>query len=86
MNVEVLDTLEFRLRTMFPGKASLLDGVDVGQVRLSAFDFDSLDTLQFAMDIEEALNIQLEAVDFSNESTLSELAHTLSGMVEQQRS
>jgi len=86
MNDKVLNILEARLKAMFPEKAPLLDGADIGQVDFNALGLDSLDTLQFAMDMEETLNIDIEAVDFSGVSTLAALADSLSVMVEQQRS
>jgi acyl carrier protein len=85
MNDRVLNILEARLKAMFPEKAALLDGVDVGQVDFNTLGFDSLDTLQFAMDMEEALNIEIAAVDFSGVSTLATLADSLAVLVAQQR-
>jgi acyl carrier protein len=85
MNDKVLNILEARLKAVFPEKAALLDGVDVGQVDFNALGFDSLDTLQFAMDMEEALNIEIAAVDFSGVSTLATLADSLAVLVAQQR-
>lgn len=45
--------------------------------RIGDLDLDSLDMLQLAMELEEALSIEIEVVDFSGDMTIAGLAKHL---------
>ena len=52
---------------------------------VQSLDLDSLDTLQFAMDIETALEMDIEIVNFPDTLTIAQLAERLTVMKAHQR-
>jgi acyl carrier protein len=78
MAIDVTKVLFETIRALTPEKSSLLDMASAGRITLQSLDLDSLDTLKLAMDLEDALGIGIEIVDFPDTLTLSELVDRLS--------
>jgi acyl carrier protein len=79
MAADVTTTLLATIKALAPEKASDLDFASAQDTTLQSLDLDSLDTLKLAMDLEDALGLNVEFVDFPDTLTLSELADRLSG-------
>jgi acyl carrier protein len=79
MPADVTTTLLATIKALAPEKASDLDFASAQDTTLQSLDLDSLDTLKLAMDLEDALGLNIEFVDFPDTLTLSELADRLSG-------
>ena len=78
MTVDVTAVLFETIKALAPEKSSLLDIASARHITLQSLDLDSLDTLKLAMDLEDALGISIEIVNFPDTLTLSELADRLS--------
>jgi acyl carrier protein len=78
MAVDVTTTLLATIKALAPDKACDLDFASAQDTTLQSLDLDSLDTLKLAMDLEDALGLSIEFVDFPDTLTLSELADRLS--------
>ena len=83
MAADVTTTLLETIKALSPTKASHLDIASVRSTTLQSLELDSLDTLKLAMDLEDALGIRIEFVDFPDTLTLSELADRFSRVVTQ---
>jgi len=66
------------VKSMAPEKGAGLTEVSAQHITLRSLELDSLDTLQLAMNIEDALGIDIAVVDFPDGLTLAELAELLS--------
>lgn len=77
MNVDVLPVLIEKLNDMRRGHSAALTGDEARTLTLADLNLDSLEMLQFAMDVEGALNIKIEVVDFPDTITLAQLADQL---------
>ncbi|MBY0561625.1 acyl carrier protein [Hyphomicrobium sp.] len=69
-----------KLRKMSPEKASDLTAQNAQFTTLRSLDLDSLDTLQLAMDIEDALGMSIEIVNFPDTLTIAQLSEHLGEM------
>ena len=78
MTVDLTAVLFETIKALAPEKSSLLDIASARHITLQSLDLDSLDTLKLAMDLEDALGISIEIVNFPDTLTLSELADRLS--------
>jgi acyl carrier protein len=81
MAYDVTTTLLATIKALAPEKARELDIASAGDVTLQSLDLDSLDTLKLAMDLEDALGLRIDFVNFPETLTLSELAERLSGSI-----
>jgi acyl carrier protein len=84
MSMDVTTVLLETIKDLAPEKSSLLDIASARHITLQSFDLDSLDTLKLAMDLEDALGINIEIVNFPDTLTLSELADRLSRQIGQE--
>jgi acyl carrier protein len=84
MSMDVTTVLFETIKDLAPEKSSLLDIASARHITLQSFDLDSLDTLKLAMDLEDALGINIEIVNFPDTLTLSELADRLSRQIGQE--
>lgn len=82
MASEVMSVLLETIQALLPADAARLDAAGAENVTLEALQLDSLDTLKLAMDLEEALGIDIEIVNFPLTLTLAELAEKLTAMRE----
>lgn len=80
MSDRVLSVILEKLKEMRPEKAEVLNLDGAKKLTLAALDFDSLDTLKLAMDIEDALEMTIEAVNFPDTLSLDQLAERLAGL------
>lgn len=78
MAADVTTVLFETIKALAPEKTSNLDVSSAQDITLQSLDLDSLDTLKLAMDLEDALEIGIEIVNFPDTLTLSELADRLS--------
>ena len=80
---EVIAVLLDVVKELAPGKAVGIDTASAQHTTLKSLELDSLDTLQLAMNIEDALGVDIEIVDFPDTLTLSELAVRLTRQIDQ---
>ena len=80
MNPDIISVVIDKLRKLSPEKASDLTAKNAQFVTLQSLDLDSLDTLQLAMDIEDALGMTIEIVNFPATLTIGQLSEHLAGM------
>ncbi|MFA5957010.1 acyl carrier protein [Hyphomicrobium sp.] len=78
---EVIAVLLDAVKVLAPAKALDLDKASAQRTTLRSLELDSLDTLQLAMNIEDALGVDIEIVDFPDTLTLAELAERLSRQI-----
>ena len=78
MVADVTTVLLDTIKALAPEKASNLAVASARDITLRSLDLDSLDTLKLAMDLEDALGIDIEIVNFPDTLTISELAGRLS--------
>lgn len=74
-----------RLLKMRPELAQNVSAETAGTVTLKSLGLDSLDTLQWAMEIEEAYDVEIDAVDFNPALTLASLAKQLEALKQKQK-
>ncbi len=82
MASQVTSLLLETIQALLPANAPRLDLESADKVTLQSLSLDSLDTLKLAMDLEEALDMDIEIVNFPETLTLAELADRLSAMRE----
>ncbi|MGO4684969.1 phosphopantetheine-binding protein [Hyphomicrobium sp. 2TAF46] len=82
MTSQVTSLLLDTIQALLPVNAPRLDAESAHVVTLQSLNLDSLDTLKLAMDLEEALDMDIEIVNFPETLTLAELADRLSAMRE----
>jgi acyl carrier protein len=80
MASDILSILLEKLNAMRPQNAPSLSIEGARFATLQSLDLDSLDTLQFAMDIENALEMDIEIVSFPDTLTIVQLAERLAVM------
>jgi acyl carrier protein len=80
MNPNIISVVMDKLRKMRPEKAADLTVKNAQFITLQSLDLDSLDTLQFAMDIEDALGMNIEIVNFPDTLTIAQLCERLAEM------
>ena len=80
MTSDILSILLEKLKAMRPEDAPSLSIESAQFATLQSLDLDSLDTLQFAMDIESALDMEIEIVSFPDTLTIVQLAERLTVM------
>ncbi len=81
---DVTTALIATIKALAPETTSELDIASARDVTLQSLDLDSLDTLKLAMDLEDALGLRIDFVNFPDTLTLSELADRLSGSFAQE--
>ena len=81
---DVTTTLLATIKALAPEKAGDLDVASASNITLQSLDLDSLDTLKLAMDLEDALGLRIDFVNFPDTLTLSELADRRSGSAGQE--
>ncbi|HVJ76492.1 MAG TPA: phosphopantetheine-binding protein [Hyphomicrobium sp.] len=86
MAVDVTTILFETIKALAPEKSSDLDAASAQNITLRSLDLDSLDTLKLAMDLEDALGVNIEIVNFPDSLTLSELAERLSREIGERKS
>ena len=74
-----------RLLAMKPALATRVSAETAGTVTLKSLGLDSLDTLEWAMEIEEAYDVVIETVDFDPNLTLSALSQHLEVLKQKQK-
>lgn len=79
---EVIAVLLDVVKALTPQKAMGIDKTSAQHTTLKSLELDSLDTLQLAMNIEDALGVDIEIVDFPDTLTLSELAERLTRQID----
>ncbi len=82
MTSQVTSLLLETIQALLPASAPQLDLKSAHDVTLQSLNLDSLDTLKLAMDLEEALDMDIEIVNFPETLTLAELGERLSAMRE----
>ncbi|MBS0240172.1 MAG: hypothetical protein JSR89_17295 [Proteobacteria bacterium] len=82
MTSQVTSLLLDTIQALLPANAPRLDAESAHTVTLQSLNLDSLDTLKLAMDLEEALDMDIEIVNFPETLTLAELADRLWAMRE----
>ena len=70
---------------MKPELAASVSVDTMDSVQLQALKLDSLDTLEWAMEIEKSYDVEIEAVDFDPKLTLSGLALELQALKQAQQ-
>ncbi|SFV30045.1 acyl carrier protein [Hyphomicrobium facile] len=80
MNPDIISVVIDKLRKLSPEKASDLTVKNAQFITLQSLDLDSLDTLQLAMDIEDALGMNIEIVNFPATLTIGQLSEHLAEM------
>jgi len=80
MNSDVISVVLGKLRDMRPDKATELNLENAEFTTLQSLNLDSLDTLQFAMNVEDALGMNIEIVSFPDSLTIDQLAKRLAAM------
>lgn len=80
MTSEVISILLTTIQPLLPVDTARLDAETAKNITLENLQLDSLDTLKLAMDLEEALGMDIEIVNFPQTLTLAELAEKLSSM------
>lgn len=80
MNPDIVSVVIDKLQKLSPEKASDLSVKNAQFITLQSLDLDSLDTLQLAMDIEDALGMNIEIVNFPNTLTIAQLSEHLAEM------
>jgi acyl carrier protein len=80
MTSDILSILLEKLKAVRPENAPGLSVESAQFATLQSLDLDSLDTLQFAMDIENALDMDIEIVSFPDTLTIVQLAEQLAVM------
>jgi acyl carrier protein len=85
MTSDILSILLEKLKAVRPENAPSLSIEGAQFATLQSLDLDSLDTLQFAMDIETALEMDIEIVNFPDTLTIAQLAERLTVMKAHQR-
>jgi len=83
---EVVAVVLDAVKSMSPERTKDLTEVSAHYTTLRSLELDSLDTLQLAMNIEDALGVDIEVVDFPDSLTLAELAERLSKQLGKERS
>jgi len=86
MTSQVTSLLLDTIQDLLPANAPRLDLKCAHEVTLQSLNLDSLDTLKLAMDLEEALDMDIEIVNFPETLTLEQLAERLSAMREKKAS
>lgn len=77
MSDQIFRILLAKLKEMRPEQSEALNVDSAADLTLEAMDFDSLDTLKLAMDLEDALGMTIETVNFPDTWTLAQLASRL---------
>lgn len=77
MNPDIISVVIDKLQKLSPEKASDLTVQNAQFKTLQSLDLDSLDTLQLAMDIEDALGMSIEIVNFPDTLTIAQLSEHL---------
>ena len=86
MAIDVTAILFETIKGLAPEKSARLDAASAQHITLQSLDLDSLDTLKLAMDLEDALGINIEIVNFPDSLTLSELVDRLSRQIAKEKS
>lgn len=73
-NTLILDAIYQALSRCNTHPAACLDITKSHLTSIESLALDSLDLLQFSMDVEEALDVEMDIVDFPAEATLQEVA------------
>lgn len=73
----ILAVLLHQLGKLNPENAPLLDASLADSTTLQDLNLDSLDTLQLAMELEDALHIEIEVVNLPETLTLARVAERL---------
>lgn len=80
MTSDIISVVLEKLRDMRPDKAAELNLESAEFTTLQSLNLDSLDTLQFAMNVEDALGMNIEIVSFPDSLTIEQLAKRLAAM------
>jgi acyl carrier protein len=80
MTSDIISVVLEKLRDMRPDKAAELNLENAEFTTLQSLNLDSLDTLQFAMNVEDALGMNIEIVSFPDSLTIEQLAKRLAAM------
>lgn len=70
-DVKAPETVETRIRTLLEGEFGIEDSAS-GNEPLKDLGFDSLDEVEFAMDLEEAFDITIPDEDVDNLQTIQQ--------------